>query len=198
MALSNGTWRRHCAQLSTAVLLVAFSFASPLLARAGIPGITIDNFARVDTTYYRGSQPEGRDYNALATLGVKSVINLTSDDAEASEPSRVSAAGMKYFQIPMTTHTPPTPAQIEQFLKIVNDPADQPVYVHCVGGRHRTGVMTAMYRMIDQGWSGDRAFAEMKNYKYGPDFLHSEFKKFVLGYHVDPAKAAAKAANATS
>src|SRR5262249_35577338 len=178
-------------QLSTAVLLVAFSFASPLLARtAGITGITIDNFARVDTNYYRGSQPEGRDYTALAALGVTSGINLTSDDAEAGEPAQVSAAGMKYFQIPMTTHTPPTPNQIEQFLKIVNDPADQPVYVHCVGGRHRTGVMTALYRMIDQGWSGDRAFAEMKNYKYGPDFVHSEFKKFVLGYHVDPANAA--------
>ena len=30
-------------------------------------------------------------------------------------------------------------------LQIVNDPAQQPVFVHCVGGKHRTGVMTAAY-----------------------------------------------------
>jgi len=45
-----------------------------------------------------------------------------------------AAAGLKYVQIPMTTHTPPTPAQLAQFLGIVNDPASGPVFVHCVGG----------------------------------------------------------------
>src|ERR1700757_3711289 len=120
MALSSPTWRTRCARLSTAVLLAALSFASPLSAKTA--GIAIDNFARVDTNYYRGAQPEGRDYSALKSLGVKTVINLTSDDAEASEPSLVSAGVMKYFQIPMTTHTPPTQDQIAQFLTIVHDP----------------------------------------------------------------------------
>lgn len=55
-------------------------------------------------------------------------------------------AGMKFFRIPMTTHEVPTPAQLTQFLALVNDPANQPVYVHCQGGRHRTGVMTAVSR----------------------------------------------------
>ena len=41
--------------------------------------------------------------------------------------------------------------EIAAFLNIVNDPASQPVYVHCVGGRHRTGVMTAVYRMTHDG-----------------------------------------------
>ena len=47
----------------------------------------------------------------------------------------------------MTTRMVPTPDQIVEFLRIVNDPANQPVFVHCWGGRHRTGVMTAIYRM---------------------------------------------------
>ena len=41
----------------------------------------------------------------------------------------------------------PTAQEIAAFMKIVTDPESQPVYVHCVGGRHRTGVMTAIYRM---------------------------------------------------
>jgi protein tyrosine/serine phosphatase len=101
---------------------------------------------------------------------------------------------MTFFQIPMTTHQVPTAAQIAQFLAIVNNKAAQPVYVHCVGGRHRTGVMTAIYRMTTDNWSAAQAFAEMKQYKFGADFLHAEFKDFVLGYPAQAARAAAPAA----
>ena len=76
-----------------------------------------------------------------------------------------------------------------QFLALVNDPANQPVYVHCAGGRHRTGVMTAAYRMSIDGWTSDRAFKEMKSYKFGADFLHPEFKRYVYAYRPDPAAA---------
>jgi protein-tyrosine phosphatase len=112
---------------------------------------------------------------------VKTIIDLTSD-GDANEPSLVGGQGMTFFRIPMTTHTTPTAAQVAQFLKIVNDPASQPVYVHCQGGRHRTGIMTAIYRMTTDGWNADKAFAEMKQFKFGVDFLHQEFKDFVYAY----------------
>ena len=31
--------------------------------------------------------------------------------------------------------------------------------------------------------SAEQAFTEMKQYKFGADFLHSEFKNFVYAYH---------------
>src|SRR5207245_11308937 len=96
-----------------------------------------------------------------------------------------AGAGLKYFQIPMTTHRVPTAGQLAEFLRIVGDAANQPVYVHCVGGRHRTGVMTAVYRMNQDGWTADQAFREMKQYKFGADFLHPEFKEFVYNYRAD-------------
>ena len=161
-------------------------------ASADLSAIQISNFGRVSDSYYRGAQPAGRDYEALAKLGVKTIINLTSDDADPAEQRLTEQAGMRYVHIPMTTRKAPTPAQIEQFLAIVNDEARQPAYVHCVGGRHRTGVMTAVYRMTALGWTGDRAFKEMKQYDYGADFLHPEFKKFVYGYR--PAVMVAAAA----
>ena len=106
----------------------------------------------------------------------------------------VASAGLKYFNIPMTTHTAPTSTQVGQFLGLVNDPQNQPVYVHCVGGSHRTGVMTAVYRMVHDQWTPDRAFAEMRTFKFGADFLHAEFKRFVLGYRIDASAAGAAAA----
>jgi len=154
-----------------------------------VPSIVIDNFARVNDSYYRGAQPMGDDYASLAKLGVKTIINLTSDDAVADEQSLTEKSGMRYVNIPMDTRRNPTAKELEQFLSIVNDPASQPVYVHCVGGRHRTGVMTAVYRMTHDGLTGKAAFQEMKQYKYGPDFLHPEFKKFVESY--EPKKATA-------
>jgi hypothetical protein len=44
--------------------------------------------------------------------------------------------------------------------------------------------MTAVYRKTKDGLSGEQAFKEMKQFEYGPDFLHPEFKKFVYGYQV--------------
>ena len=171
-----------------AALLLALSPAMPAAA-GDAAAIHIDNFGRVDATFYRGAQPHGRDYADLAALGVKVLINLTDEDADASEQAMAERAGMHYVQIPMTTHQPPTTAQLTQFMQIVTDPANQPVFVHCVGGRHRTGVMTAVYRMTHDGITGKAAFQEMKQYKYGPDFLHPEFKKFVESY--EPKKATA-------
>jgi tyrosine-protein phosphatase SIW14 len=189
---------RHVNPIRTylAATLVATAIAAPAGAQTtDISTIRVDNFGQVNANYYRGAQPAERDYADLAALGVKTIINLTSDDAEANEPGLAARAGMKYVQIPMSTHEAPTSAQLAQFLGIVNDPASQPVYVHCVGGRHRTGVMTAAYRMTADSWTSDQAFKEMKQYKFGADFLHPEFKKFVYGYQ---APAAAKAAVAAT
>jgi protein tyrosine/serine phosphatase len=179
------------ARIYTAALVLAltlgpaqaqFASAAPASASVSIASIRIDNFGQVDSNYYRGAQPQGQDYANLAGLGIKAVINLTSDDASADEQTMTERAGLKYFQIPMTTHVPPTAAQLTEFLKIVNDPANKPVYVHCVGGRHRTGVMTAVYRISRSSWTPDQAFKEMKQFKFGADFLHAEFKQFVYAY----------------
>jgi protein tyrosine/serine phosphatase len=148
--------------------------------------IHIDNFGKVNANYYRGAQPQGHDYADLAGVGIKTVIDFT-EDGDASEASIVKDLGMTFYRIPMNTHRVPTKEQLTQFLKIVNDPASQPVYVHCQGGRHRTGVMTAVYRMTNDSWTADKAFAEMKQYKYGADFLHTEFKQFVYDYKSLPA-----------
>jgi protein tyrosine/serine phosphatase len=172
-------------QVSISALLIGLSAvvaAAQTESLRNLSNIRIDNFGRINDGYYRGAQPRGQDYADLAALGVKTVIDLTQD-GDVSEPGLVRNAKMKFHRIPMTTHVPPTSAQIGEFLTIVNNQANWPVYVHCQGGRHRTGVMTAVYRMMKDGWKPDQAFQEMKQYKYGPDFLHPEFKSFVYDYY---------------
>ena len=180
-------YRRHFASLIlTAAIAVPASAndgkpAAPP-ASASASAVRIDNFGRVNEHFYRGAQPSERDLADLATLGVKTLIDLTNGDGNSSEERLAEAAGIKFFKIEMNTRVVPTSEQISTFFEIVNNPANQPVYVHCVGGRHRTGVMTAIYRMVQDNWAPDRAFQEMKTYKFGSDFLHPEFKKFVLAF----------------
>jgi protein tyrosine/serine phosphatase len=186
--------RRHIA-----VLIVAVSVATPGYAKdtskstapgTTAPAVHIDNFGRINEHYYRGAQPAGQDFADLAKLGIKTMIDLTNGDGDSNEQRLAESAGMKFVNIAMSTRVVPTVEQIAAFLSIVTDPANQPVYVHCVGGRHRTGVMTAIYRMTSEKWAGDKAFKEMKSYKYGADFLHPEFKKFVLAFNPALASAA--------
>jgi protein tyrosine/serine phosphatase len=173
-------------QLAAALVALSFGVYGVNVSGEPAPGmplsqIGIDNFGQVNPGYYRGAQPEGRDYADLARLGVKTVIDLQRD-FDGSEAAQVRAAGMAFHRIAMTTRTPPTAEQQAFFLKLVNEPANQPVYVHCKGGKHRTGVMTALYRMTVQRWTPDQAFREMKRYKFGMDFLHPEFKRFVYAF----------------
>lgn len=163
----------------------AITMAIPAFAQSGhsdlLSTVRIENFGAISPTYYRGSQPRGDDYANLATAGVKLVIDL-QEYGDNTEQAMVEQAGMRFVRIPMNTRINPTTSQIEQFLALVNDPANQPVYVHCAGGRHRTGVMTALYRMTNDGWKADQAFTEMKKFDFGPTFLHPEFKRFVYDY----------------
>lgn len=181
---AQGTRVRASAAIYLALLLII-----PAVAQTAGLAPAIDNFGIVNERYYRGAQPTGRAYADLAAAGVKLVIDL-QEDGLASEQAFVQKAGMKFVRIPMNTRVAPTSDQVALFLKLVNDPANQPVYVHCAGGRHRTGVMTAVYRMTQEGWTADKAFQEMKQYRFGADFLHPEFKRFVYAYRPEPAQPA--------
>lgn len=150
----------------------------------------IENFGKVNENYYRGSQPDAEGFARLKKLGVKTVIDLRKD-SEPAEPEQVRATGMQYFNIPLKASRPATPEQTDYFLKLVNDPNNWPVFVHCKGGRHRTGALTAIYRITHDGWTADQAFAEMKNYDFnhgffgGPaaqkNYVYVFYEKYVAG-----------------
>ena len=158
------------------------------------PNIKIKNFGQMDEYFYRGAQPGKDDYTAMAALGIKTVIDLR-DDPTDYEKSMAEAAGMKYVNIPMSDKRKPPNDQIEAFLGITKDEANMPVYVHCVGGRHRTGLIGAIYRFNQYGWDFTQAYKEMKNYDYYSRWGHGAIKDYVEEYYalMKTAKAAVKA-----
>lgn len=172
----------------TAAMLLALSLAAPSTAQVAVSdrvsSIQIANFGQIDEGYYRGAQPKSHDYADLAALGIRTVIDLTGDrETDAAEPWMVRRAGMKSFRIPMSTQQTPRPEDVDLFLRLVNDPANRPVFVHCVGGRHRTGAMTAVYRMTEDGWTADRAYEEMKQFRFEGFPGHAILRRFVFDYY---------------
>ena len=89
----------------------------------------------------------------LARLGVKTVLDLREDPAQASAEERlVRAAGMRFVSIPMLGLSKPTDDQIARALAILTDDAAVPVFVHCRRGADRTGTVIACYRIaLDHG-----------------------------------------------
>lgn len=60
-----------------------------------------------------------------------------------------------------------TPWQFEEFFRLFDDPANLPVIVHCQGGRHRTGTISALFRLEYDRWPVERALDEMYSFKFG-------------------------------
>jgi protein tyrosine/serine phosphatase len=144
--------------------------------------VDIKNFGKVNDHIYRGGQPKGDDYRKLIELGVKTIVDLRSD-SEPGARAAAERAGMRYINLPMAPKSYPQAEAAKRFLEIVNDQANGPVYVHCAGGRHRTGAMLAVYRMEVEGWNIERAYQEMKDYDFYTRFGHGCYKDYVYDYN---------------
>src|SRR5258706_1456684 len=53
--------------------------AATITSPSDFPNIKIKNFGQMDEHFYRGAQPKPDDYRALATLGIKTIIDLRDD-----------------------------------------------------------------------------------------------------------------------
>ena len=159
--------------------------------------VTIKNFGQMDERFFRGAQPKEDQYGQLAAIGIKTVIDLR-DDPEGYAKQKAEAAGLHYVNIPMIAKKYPETSQVEQFIKLVDDPSTGKFFVHCAGGRHRTGAMGAVYRFNHYNWNFDQVYTEMKKYDFYTRWGHGDFKKFVQDYAESHQHKAAAATVTTS
>ena len=177
------------AAIGAPIIVLAFAIYSFAPKNSAVPtrpaksfaNVTIKNFGQMDDHFYRGAQPREEEYKELADLGVKTVIDLR-DDPLPFAGKAAEAAHMRYVNLPMSDKDYPKNEMIEQFVNLSKEESNWPFYVHCAGGRHRTGVMGAMYRFSHDAWNFDRVYEEMKNYDFYTRFGHGNMKKYVEDY----------------
>lgn len=163
--------------VSSFAVMNSFAQTSP----GNIGAVKIKNFGQMDEGYYRGGQPKEDEFQLLKELGVKTVIDL-QEKPKKFEKAAVEALGMTYINIPMDDDEYPKPENIEMFLKLMNDPSTGVVFVHCKGGKHRTGVTGAVYRFTKNGWNYEQAYREMLNYDFHTRWGRKVMKEFVIDY----------------
>jgi protein tyrosine/serine phosphatase len=179
MPISLSSKKRH----ALLALVTVLSLAAVCSAQENsTTNVKIKNFGQMDDRFFRGAQPREKEFKELAQLGIRTVIDLR-DDPESYEKPMVESLGMTYVHIPMIAKKYPTPEALDLFLKTVNDPNTGKFYVHCAGGRHRTGVMGAVYRFKFYNWDFEQVYKEMKQYDFYTRWGHGAFKDFVEDYY---------------
>lgn len=159
----------------SAIIIITFFVTPNIFARpedwaTPIKAEGLPNFYKVSSILYRGAQPSRKGMQNLYNMGIKAVINLRTMH---SDKYLIEGLPIKYYEIPIFVGQI-TEKQILSFLKIVLDPSNHPVFVHCKHGADRTGVMIAIYRVVVQGWTKEEAVKEMTEGGFGfhPIFSH--------------------------
>lgn len=142
--------------LAVALLLTGQSGAE----QTGPPAIR--NFLQVNKEFCTGGQPRPEHFAMLRSQGVKTVLNLRTPGEHRAdeEKAAVEAAGMKYFNIPVV-YTAPTFEQVDEFLRLTDDPANRPMFVHCTAAI-RVGGFWLIRRVVKDGLSWDAALGEAR------------------------------------
>jgi len=129
-------------------------------------GIPVRNFAQVTEGLYRGALPGPVGYRAIVErLGIRRVLSMTGTERPQDREAALAAGVSEWSHVPFGDREMPPADRVRRWLSVVRTAgAAGPVYTHCMGGRHRTGVMVGVYRVTDCGWTKEQAYQEMLRY----------------------------------
>lgn len=127
-----------------------------------VRGVT--NFAKVSPALWRGSQPTAEGLRNLENAGVRTVIDFRHDHDDAE---LLTGTKLRYIWIP-TRPWNPKEDDLVPFFRVIQDPENWPVFVHCWKGNDRAGFYVAAYRIVIDGWNPDDAIREMFQFHYNP------------------------------
>ena len=118
-------------------------------------------------------------------MGVRTVLNLRYERPQvAAEEKAAEAAGLRFFSVPMYGLLRPTDEQITDALAIIHDPDNWPVFVHCVRGADRTGVVVACYRIEHAKWTAERAIQEAR--ALGMRWIELPKRSYIRDFYARP------------
>jgi tyrosine-protein phosphatase SIW14 len=137
-------------------------------------------------TLYRSGQLTAAGFaEAIDRFGIRTVVNLQEDNRDpllprgwlgrpaVRESEVCESHGVRYVVLDggVLDHPDQDPGSrprvIDDFLEVMDDPANHPVLIHCKAGLHRTGLLVAVYRMDHEGWSAAEAVEELRANGFG-------------------------------
>jgi protein tyrosine/serine phosphatase len=176
--LSTPSWAESQGQVSE---VRPASWAVPI-TKPGLP-----NLHRITENLYRGAQPTREGFLELEKMGIKTVINLR---AFHSDVNQLQGTSLQYENISFKTWHPED-EDVVRFLQIISDKSRQPFFIHCQHGADRTGMMSAVYRIVMQNWSKEEAITEMTQGEYGFHPIWGNIISYIRSLNIEAIKTAA-------
>ena len=169
------TNNEKCILTSTGLIIICLivSLLLPSLAiciESSSDGIPIPNFYRIEPWFYRGGRPNTEGIKTLRLIGVKTVVNLERGWFEREPPEvreerqMAKEADIQFIHVPLHPFFKPGSDEVRKILSIVTDSAHYPIFIHCRRGKDRTGIIVALFRVLHQSWSVQRAYEELKSF----------------------------------
>ncbi len=144
----------------------------------------LKNFYQLDDKVYRSAQPDRKGFRELERLGIRNVLSFrdhhSDDDANGTK--------LKLFRIKMEA-SEITDDQVIEALRIIRN-AEGPILIHCWHGSDRTGLISAMYRIVFQNWSKDDAIEELVKGGYGYHSLYKNIPEYIRKVNIEKVKQA--------
>lgn len=129
----------------------------------------LKNLYEIDSGVYRSAQPSKKDLRALRQAGVMELLNLRRDRNKDS--LRAISGSFVFHQVPLKA-SDIQEGRVMDALRVIRD-RKGPILIHCLAGSDRTGLISALYRVVFDYWSKEDAIREMKDGGFG---FHKRFK----------------------
>jgi protein tyrosine phosphatase (PTP) superfamily phosphohydrolase (DUF442 family) len=133
----------------------------------------------LDDSFATGGQPSEKAFAKVAASRFRSVLSLRTADEGIDlkrERSLVEENGLRYFNIPVVSSAPRA-EQADEFVKLVREKSNHPMLINCASA-NRVGAFMMIYRVLEQGWSEEKALDEALKIGLRGD----ELKKFAQSY----------------
>jgi len=161
------------------------NWAEPI-ALDGVP-----NLHRITASLYRSEQPTALGMKNLEKLGIRTVINLRFFNSDEDE---VKGTSLRTERTKILTWSIGDKHVVE-VMKMLAKTENGPFLIHCQHGADRTGLMTAMYRVLEQGWTPDEALRELTDGGFGYHSMWSNIIRYVKSADVSALKASIASAD---
>ena len=170
------------------VCICSLTFAAELnrspewAVRMELPGVR--NLHKINDNLYRSEQPSREGVMNLKKMGVKTIINL-----RAFHSDKDSLEGTKLLNEELNVNAWHIEDEdVIRVLKIIRQKENGPFLIHCKHGADRTGLMSAMYRIVEQGWPKEEAIKEMVEGGYGFHAIWSNIISYVKNADIKKIK----------
>ncbi|EGE55739.1 UNVERIFIED_ORG: protein tyrosine/serine phosphatase [Rhizobium esperanzae] len=145
------------------------------------------NLYRITPTFFRSAQIRKDDVKAIRLLGIKTIVSLRAFHSDRNLPG---LERIKLVGVPMNTWHIEDEDIIAALRAIRSAEKHGPVLLHCQHGSDRTGVVTAMYRVVFQKWSRKKALDELQSGGFGYHAIWTNIPRYLRMVDIDKIRQA--------